>query len=499
MPWKVDSAGFSKTFYFAGAFFILASALLISLENYFVLISTLGILLAVGYILSISILNYSFYILAILLPFSIKIALPLSGIDLGFPSEAWLFILLIALFAFWIRKGFVTTEFLLHPVSILLLVNLFFCGISALNSSLFWISAKSISVKTVYILVFYFGIYSVFKHAVNSVKLLFIAYSISLFLVSLYFLYNQSNYNWSKQTAAFAVHPFYSDHTIYSACLAFVLPFHVLQIFRIKKEQNAILNLVIQSCVSAVFLTALYFTFCRAAWISCAIALLLGIGIKLKIKPRFYLAALGVVGLLTALNSEKLTNTFYENKNISTAATTSAIEQTQSITNITTDVSNAERLNRWSCALRMFKDKPLIGFGPGTFQFQYLCYQQEDEITYISVFSPYNIPLGRGGSAHNEYLLLLAESGILALVAFLLLVILLLKKSLQLLLRCTNNEHYNTCLYLLLGLVTYLIHGLFNNYLDTDKTAFLFFASMALLVQLDLDFKSKIIVPDKHT
>lgn len=62
-----------------------------------------------------------------------------------------------------------------------------------------------------------------------------------------------------------------------------------------------------------------------------------------------------------------------------------------------------------------------------------------------------------------------------------------------------NNEHYNTCLYLLLGLVTYLIHGLFNNYLDTDKTAFLFFASMALLVQLDLDFKSKIIVPDKHT
>ncbi|MBK9477507.1 MAG: O-antigen ligase family protein [Bacteroidetes bacterium] len=496
MPWKVDSTGISKTFYFAGAFFILACALLISLGNHFVLISSLCILVAAGYILSISNLNYSFYLLAILLPFSLKIALPLSDIDLGFPSEAWLFILLIALFALWIRKGFVSNEFLLHPVSILLLVYLFFCGISALNSSLFWISAKAISVKTVYILVFYFGINSVFKHTVNSVKLLFIAYSISMFLVSLYFLYNQSSYNWSKQTAAFAVNPFFSDHTIYSACLAFVLPFHVLQIFRLKKEQNAILLRLIHSCFSIVFLTALYFTFCRAAWISCVIALLLGIGIKLKLKPRFYLAAIGVAGLFAALNAEKLTNAFYENKSISTAATTSAIEQTQSITNITTDVSNAERLNRWSCAWRMFKDRPMLGFGPGTFQFQYLGYQLEDEITYISVFSPYNIPLGRGGSAHNEYLLLLTESGIFSLAAFLLLVILLLKKSLQLLLRCNNTENYNTCLYLLLGLVTYLIHGLFNNYLDTDKTAFLLFSSMALLVQLDLDFKSKIIVPN---
>ena len=492
MPWKVDSTGISKTFYFVGAFFILACALLITSGNHFILISTLCILVAVGYILSISHLNYSFYLLAILLPFSQKIALPLSDIDLGFPSEAWLFILLIALFALWMRKGFVSSEFLLHPVSLLLLVYLFFCGISALNSSLFWISAKAISVKSVYILVFYFGIYSVFKHTVNSIKLLFTAYSISLFLVSLYFLYNQSNYHWSKQTAAFAVNPFFSDHTIYSACLAFVLPFHVLQIFRIKKEQNAIQNLVIHGCICAVFLTALYFTFCRAAWISCAIAILLGIGIKLKLKPRFYLAVISVAGLFAALNAEKLTNNFYENKSISTAATTSAIEQTQSITNITTDVSNAERLNRWSCAWRMFKDKPMLGFGPGTFQFQYLGYQLEDEITYISVFSPYNIPLGRGGSAHNEYLLLLTESGIFALAAFLILIILLLKKSLHLLLRCPNTEQYNTCLYLLLGFVTYLIHGLFNNYLDTDKTAFLLFASMSLLVQHDLDFRSKL-------
>jgi len=159
MPWKVDSTGISKTFYFVGAFFILACALLITSGNHFILISTLCILVAVGYILSISHLNYSFYLLAILLPFSQKIALPLSDIDLGFPSEAWLFILLIALFALWMRKGFVSSEFLLHPVSLLLLVYLFFCGISALNSSLFWISAKAISVKSVYILVFYFGIY----------------------------------------------------------------------------------------------------------------------------------------------------------------------------------------------------------------------------------------------------------------------------------------------------------------------------------------------------
>ena len=56
-----------------------------------------------------------------------------------------------------------------------------------------------------------------------------------------------------------------------------------------------------------------------------------------------------------------------------------------SVGNITTDVSNLERLNRYSCAWRMFQDRPITGFGAGTFPIAFLPYQRQEEMTRISV------------------------------------------------------------------------------------------------------------------
>lgn len=37
-----------------------------------------------------------------------------------------------------------------------------------------------------------------------------------------------------------------------------------------------------------------------------------------------------------------------------------------------------------------------------------------------------------------------------------------------------------------LGLLTYAVHGLLNNFLDTDKASALFWGYMAIIVSLDL-------------
>ena len=42
---------------------------------------------------------------------------------------------------------------------------------------------------------------------------------------------------------------------------------------------------------------------------------------------------------------------------------------------------------------------------------------------------------------------------------------------------------------LLLGFVTYLIHGTLNNFLDTDKASALFWGFTAVFVSLDLSLK----------
>src|ERR1700741_5654528 len=77
----------------------------------------------------------------------------------------------------------------------------------------------------------------------------------------------------------------------------------------------------------------------------------------------------------------------------------------ESMSNISTDVSNMERLNRWNCAIQMFQDKPYLGFGPGTYQFLYAPYQKSSMKTVIST------NFGEKGNAHSEYLGPLCEQG----------------------------------------------------------------------------------------
>ena len=73
------------------------------------------------------------------------------------------------------------------------------------------------------------------------------------------------------------------------------------------------------------------------------------------------------------------------------------VENVQSITNISTDASNLERINRWQSAFRLFNERPVFGWGPGTYQFVYAPYQMSKEKTIISTNA------GDGGNAHSEY------------------------------------------------------------------------------------------------
>ena len=91
-------------------------------------------------------------------------------------------------------------------------------------------------------------------------------------------------------------------------------------------------------------------------------------------------------------------------------------EHIESMANITSDASNTERINRWKCAYRMFKEKPIFGWGPGTYVFQYAPFQFSYDRTIIST------NFGDLGNAHSEYLGPLSESGLLGMISFMLVV-----------------------------------------------------------------------------
>ena len=211
--------------------------------------------------------------------------------------------------------------------------------------------------------------------------------------------------------------------------------------------------------------------------------------IKLKIKPIQILSGILVLGICISVNHEKIINKFKQNRYDSNAPGVGLLEKTKSITNISNDQSNAERLNRWKCALRMFEERPWFGFGPGTYQFQYLPFQKQKEMTRISVLNSYNIAFGHGGSTHSEYLLLLSECGIFAFLSFVAIIILTIVFGMKNSVHGTDNQFKGLTTALLIGLITYLTHGLFNNFLDTNKAAFLFWGAISILTTIDIQLK----------
>jgi O-antigen ligase len=155
-------------------------------------------------------------------------------------------------------------------------------------------------------------------------------------------------------------------------------------------------------------------------------------------------------------------------------------EHIQSIGNVRNDVSNLERLNKWSCAIRMFEERPFFGWGPGTYMFQYAPFQNSWEKTIISNNS------GTIGNAHSEYLGPLSEQGIFGFLSILTIIGLTIRTGLRVYFKTKKRNLKVLVLSILLGLCTYYIHGLMNNFLDTDKASALFWGFTAMLVAADV-------------
>jgi len=199
--------------------------------------------------------------------------------------------------------------------------------------------------------------------------------------------------------------------------------------------------------------------------------------LKLRIKFKTLLLTLATLLVVVVVFQQQIVSYLERNDEESSS---DLMEHFTSMSNITTDASNLERINRWSCALRMFNDRPVFGFGPGTYMFKYAPYQLTKDRTIISTNA------GDAGNAHSEYLGPLAESGLLGMLSFLLLAGTILYVAFRAYSRVRDKEMKVYLTGALLGLITYLGHGFMNNFLDTDKASVPFWGFTAMIVTIDL-------------
>ena len=128
----------------------------------------------------------------------------------------------------------------------------------------------------------------------------------------------------------------------------------------------------------------------------------------------------------------------------------------------------------------MFKERPVFGWGPGTYQFKYAPYQLSYEKTIIST------DFGEKGNAHSEYIGPLCESGILGSLSFILIIGIVIYRAVILYNSMQKSEMKLLLVVMFLGFLTYVIHGSLNNFLDTDKAAVPFWGFVAAIVAIDI-------------
>lgn len=210
-----------------------------------------------------------------------------------------------------------------------------------------------------------------------------------------------------------------------------------------KKTINKIILIIIEVIILWVFLN----TFSRGAYIGLLLAIALYLFLML---PKRYKLMFPVVILVLVLLMGGLLYSFGDAKYLARFDME------------TLDMGTIVRIGLWESAINMFSEKPIIGFGPNTFQDEYLNY-----FPVITGTSTLVLEINHT-QAHNIVLNTMAEQGLIGLVALLFSIVLffrylfkMYKDSL-----CRNDK-------MILSLfLCYFVYFIVHNMVDIPMTAY---------------------------
>lgn len=445
-------------------------------EIYF--LNLLPVVLFVIY-LAIARIDIVYFIIVACTPLSIQLLefAPSLAIDFAIPTEPLLFGIMLLLIYRAVQLGIMDRAILNHPVSYAIFFSLFWIFLTSITSTMPVVSFKFLLARIWFLAVFYFLAIIIFRNTAN-IRVFILSYSLPMLIVIFYAIGRHLSYGlFDKQAAHFVMNPFFRDHTSYGAILAML--FFAVGGLVVNKKRNLLMQLIVWGSWILI-VVALILSYTRAAWISVLMSLGVLLLVILKIRLK-YVLLIAIAGFLYLTGQRAaIIHKMEKNRQVSSATLT---EHVKSISNITTDESNLERLNRWNAAFRMFREKPVFGWGPGTYMFKYAPFQRSADKTTIST------DFGDKGNAHSEYIAPLVESGVLGTITFLIICVLTLVTGFNVYYKINDKHVKQLVLSLLLGYITYLVHGTLNNFLDTDKASALFWGFTAVFVSLDLSMK----------
>jgi O-antigen ligase len=460
-----------KPILFWGSLFALSQGLAVAFEMYLLFILPAALF---ALWLAIHKIEWVWFFSVMATPLSINLEeMEVAHVGMYLPTEPIIASLLL-LMIFKILSGkSVDRRIFKHPFTYVIGLYLLWMIFTAVTSEYPLVSFKFIATRLWFISGFYLLGAHLFQDLSN-IKKFFASYLAPLCIVIIYTVSRHAQFNFDKESAHWVMEPLFKDHTSYGAVLAMFFPVSIGLLF-LKKKSPLVTFLI----YSALFILTigLVLSYTRAAWVSVTVALALFVVMIFRIPLKYVFYGTVIFGSVLLFSWDNIQQELGQNKQESSDKLD---EHVSSISNVSSDASNLERLNRWHCAMEMFRRRPIMGWGPGTYQFVYAPFQQAKDRTIISTNN------GDGGNAHSEYLGPLAEEGVLGMLLFISIFIYTVILGFRLFYSATEKEHRVIIISVLLGLITYFVHGTLNNYLDTDKASVPFWGFIGILVAMDL-------------
>jgi putative inorganic carbon (hco3(-)) transporter len=418
---------------------------------------------------------YLFRLLALLLPFSSEVPIA-DNTMLSVPTEP--LIVLLALFflidlvsdAQPYLRLFRREGLWIIPLATAFVISTFFSGMPL-------VSLKFSFINALFIFVFFVGFTQLLSEQPTFLRELLLIFTAGLTLVLCWGLYWYWHYGWNPVVVRGIFHPFFKDHTIFGASAALLSAFWIgqaLLVRDLKQRFRVYFFLIGLICIVCVVVSS-----SRAAFLSLLASVVVYVLLWMRVRFIYIAAAVILAAATLWMLRFPVIEQMQRAEMTSDVPSLVWVERKGTVVNIRTDVSSIERMNRWISAWRMFRERPLTGYGPGTFQFKYIPYQEPALMNRLTVTDPFNVPEGSGGTAHSEYFLALSEMGIMGIIGWILLVG-------RFVWIAFSNRKYKTGIPAIhiafIAISTYLFHALFNNFLTTDKFAFLFWGTAAWLI-----------------
>lgn len=415
-----------------------------------------------------------FFLMVAAIPVSIQYELP-GAAAMDMVSEPLMLVFLMV----WILNLASGKQFgrkqRIYPFHILVALILVWTLITMVTSTYFLRSFKFFLSRLWYLAAFVYIGEKVLQDQ-KSIRTLIWAFFVPLVLIVFVTTIRHGLEGFSFESSNLVATPFYANHVIYGACVTLFVPF---AFYLLTQYTAKSLNWYLAAAGLGLLLLGVIFSYARGAWITCFLAPFVAIAVVRKwLEPGIYVGIFVVaIGLFYLIND----NTYYKfaPEYKKTVFHEGDLEGHLSATFEGEEMSTMERFYRWIAAFRMTANKPLLGFGPSTFNQNYKRFADDSFRTYVS-----DNP--EQSTTHNYFLMTFSEQGLVGGSLFLGFCLFMMIKGARLYHRVESRERKWLILAILMSESVIILHSFLNELIEVDKVGAMFWLGWVMLHKLEV-------------